>query len=408
MSFDSRYKQLNQEQRKAVDTIDGPLLVIAGPGTGKTELLSMRAANILRKTDTLPQSILCLTFTDSGANAMRARLATIIGPDAYKVAIHTFHSFGIEVINHNNQYFYHGADFQPADDIARYEILNEIFDELDHASPLAGKMNGEYTHLRDTLSVISELKRAGLSSDELLAIINANDSVLDSVENDLASIFAGKISTTMLSLLVPLAERVAALPQPNLPLGITPLASVLALSMAHAFDEAVEISKTTPITSWRNRWLEKNEVGEYVFKDRKRHAKLRAIAHIYFAYLGRMEQSSLYDFDDMILNVVHGMELHADLRYQLQEKYQYIMVDEFQDTNLAQLRILFNLTTNHLLEDIPNVMAVGDDDQAIYSFQGADVSNIHRFRETYPGFSNVVLHQNYRSSQTILNHARYL
>lgn len=406
MSFDTRYKQLNSEQREAVDTIEGPLLVIAGPGTGKTELLSMRAANILRRTDTLPESILCLTFTESGASAMRARLASIIGPDAYKVAIHTFHSFGVEVINHNNQYFYHGADFQPADDIARYEILTEIFDELDHSSPLAGKMNGEYTHLRDTLSVISELKRAGLSSDELLTILNANDGVLDSVEKDLTAIFASKISTSMLSLLVPLAERVASLPLAQLPLGITPLANVLALSMAHAFDEAVELGKTTPITAWRNRWLEKNEVGDYVFKDRKRHAKLRVIAHIYFAYLGRMEQASLYDFDDMILNVVHGMELHADLRYQLQEKYQYIMVDEFQDTNLAQLRILFNLTTNHLSEDIPNVMAVGDDDQAIYSFQGADVSNIHRFRETYPQFKNVVLRQNYRSSQTILDQSR--
>ena len=406
MSFDTRYKQLNLEQRKAVDTIEGPLLVIAGPGTGKTELLSMRAANILHRTDTLPESILCLTCTESGAAAMRSRLASIIGPDAYKVAIHTFHSFGVEVINHNNQYFYHGADFQPADDIARYEILNEIFDELDHSSPLAGKMNGEYTHLQDTLSVISELKRAGLSSDELLTILNANDGVLDSVEKDLTAIFAGKISTSMLSLLVPLAERVANLPLAHLPLGITPLANVLALSMAHAFDEAVELGKTTPITAWRNRWLEKNEIGDYVFKDRKRHAKLRAIAHIYFAYLGRMEQASLYDFDDMILNVVHGMEVHADLRYQLQEKYQYIMVDEFQDTNLAQLRILFNLTTNHLSEDIPNVMAVGDDDQAIYSFQGADVSNIHRFRETYPQFKNIVLRQNYRSSQTILDESR--
>ena len=406
MSFDTRYKQLNTEQRQAVDTIDGPLLVVAGPGTGKTELLSMRAANILRRTDTLPESILCLTFTDSGAAAMRARLASIIGPSAYKVAIHTFHSFGVEVINHNNQYFYHGAEFQPADDIASYEILTSIFDELDHNSPLAGKMNGEYTHLADTRTIISELKRAGLTSDELLAIINANEAALDTVESDISAIFANKVSTTMLSLLVPLAERVASLPLPQLPLGITPLSNVLALSMAHAFDEAVEIGKTTPITAWRNRWCEKNEVGDFVFKDRKRHAKLRAIAHIYFSYLARMEQAALYDYDDMILNVVHGIELHADLRYQLQEKYQYIMVDEFQDTNLAQLRILFNLTTNHLVEDVPNVMAVGDDDQAIYSFQGADVSNIHRFRETYPSFKSIVLRQNYRSTQTILDRSR--
>ena len=109
--FKTRYNKLNSAQKKAVDTIDGPLLVVAGPGTGKTELLSMRAANILRATDTLPENILCLTFTDSGANAMRARLASIIGTDAYKVAIQTFHSFGTEIINHHSEYFYRGADF---------------------------------------------------------------------------------------------------------------------------------------------------------------------------------------------------------------------------------------------------------------------------------------------------------
>ena len=115
MNFTARYNNLNTEHIQAVETFDGPLLVIAGPGTGKTELLSMRAANILQKTDTLPENILCLTFTDSGANAMRARLADIIGPSAYKVAIQTFHGFGTEIINQYREYFYRGAEFQPAD-----------------------------------------------------------------------------------------------------------------------------------------------------------------------------------------------------------------------------------------------------------------------------------------------------
>ena len=99
MDFTTRYAKLNEAQKQAVDTIDGPVMVVAGPGTGKTELLSMRAANILRRTDTLPENILCLTFTDSGAAAMRERMVQIIGKDAYKVAIHTFHSFGAEVMN---------------------------------------------------------------------------------------------------------------------------------------------------------------------------------------------------------------------------------------------------------------------------------------------------------------------
>ena len=404
-NFSTRYKNLNAAQKQAVDTIDGPLLVIAGPGTGKTELLSMRTANILQKTDTLPESILCLTFTDSGATAMRERLTQIIGPAAYKVAIHTFHSFGTEVINQNNQYFYQGADFKPADELAQYEILTSILDELDYTNPLASKLGDEYTHRSDATCVISELKQAGLSSDELLSIIQANETVLDSVEHELAGIFAGKISTTMLAGLVPLAKKIADLPQPALPPGITPLANVLALSMARAFDTAVETGKTTTITTWRNQWMEKNEAGEFVFKDRKRYSKLRAMSHIYYSYLTRMEQAGLYDYDDMILNVIHAMETHKDLKYNLQEKYQYIMVDEFQDTNLAQLRILFSLTDTPT-GDTPNVMAVGDDDQAVYSFQGADINNIRRFTKQYPEFTSVVLTDNYRSAEVILKSAR--
>ncbi|MBP6038327.1 MAG: ATP-dependent helicase [Candidatus Saccharimonas sp.] len=403
--FTTRYSNLNKAQQQAVDTIDGPLLVIAGPGTGKTELLSMRVANILKQTDSLPQNILCLTFTDSGANAMRERLADIIGPDAYKVAIHTFHSFGTEIINQNNQFFYHGADFQSADELSQYELLTAIFDELDYDNPLASKLGDRYTHLSDTMRAISELKQAGLTSDELLAIINANETVLDAVEHELTSIFSGKISTTMLARLVPLAQKVAAVPEPTLPAAITPLARVLALSMAHAFDAAVDSGKTTPITAWRNQWLEKNADGEFVFKDRKRYLKLRALSHIYYAYLTRMEQAGLYDYDDMILNVIHGMSMHKDLKYNLQEQFHYILVDEFQDTNLAQLRILFELT-DIASGDAPNIMAVGDDDQAIYSFQGADVNNIHRFTQRYPSFKHIVLTDNYRSASEILTTSR--
>lgn len=404
--FEKRYKQLNKAQREAVDSIEGPLLVIAGPGTGKTELLSMRAANILQKTDTLPQNILCLTFTDSGAAAMRQRLASIIGPDAYKVAIHTFHSFGSEVINQNSEYFYHGAAFKPADELTSHEILTGIFDELDYTNPLASKMNGEYTYLSDAKTVISELKRNGLTSDELLTIIASNDIVLDSVEKELSRIFSERPSTTMLPLLVPLAKKVAELAPQPIPSAYTPLSNTLSLSMAHAFDHAVAANSTKPLTAWRDEWLEKNDQGSFVFKDRKRHAKLRALSHIYYAYLTRMEQAGLYDFDDMVLGVIHGLETQADLAYNLQEKYHYIMVDEFQDTNLAQLRVLFALTNSPLYEGKPNIMAVGDDDQAIYSFQGAEVNNIHRFRSQYPGMRLVVLTDNYRSAKPILLHAR--
>ena len=405
MDFKARYTKLNDEQRQAVDAIDGPLIVIAGPGTGKTELLSMRAANILQKTDTLPGNILCLTFTDSGANAMRSRLAEIIGPAAYKVAIQTFHGFGTEIINQYREYFYQGAEFQPADDLSSYELLVGIFDELDYANPLASKNNGEYVHLKDTFSAIGELKQAGLSSAELLGIIDANDIALNAVEPELTEVFANRPSLDMLEQLAPIAHKVATIPSPVLPPAITPLASEMALGLARAIDTATEINKQTPITAWRNQWMEHDTNKNFVFKSRRRHAKLRALAQVYTTYLTRMEQAGLYDYNDMVLNVVHAVEQHPDLKSNLQEKYHYIMVDEFQDTNLAQLRILFNLTDNPV-NDAPNIMAVGDDDQAIYSFQGADVNNIHRFREKYAGYESIVLVRNYRSAGAILTASR--
>ena len=404
--FDTRYESLNVRQREAVDCIDGPLLVIAGPGTGKTELLSMRAANILRKTDTLPENILCLTFTDSGASAMRERLSTIIGGDAYRIAIHTFHSFGTEIQSLYREFFYRGATFKPADDLSTHEILSGIFGELDHGNILASTMSGTYTYLSDARQSMSELKQAGLTSDELLTVLRANEAALDLVEPELSRIFSARISSTTLTLMAPLAEKLASMPATPLPLGITPLANTLALSMAHAFDEAVESGKTTPVTAWRNRWMEKNSVGDFVFKDRKRSQKLRALSHIYYSYLTRMEQARLFDYDDMILNTVHAMESEPELKATLQEKYQYIMVDEFQDTNLAQLRILFNLTDSPANEGRPNLMAVGDDDQAIYSFQGADAGNIRSFRERFTDTSIIALTDNYRSTPAILTHAR--
>src|SRR3990167_3480543 len=99
------YKKLNPAQRLAVETIEGPVLVIAGPGTGKTQILSLRIANILRQTDTSPDSILALTFTNSGVNSMRKRLVELIGSTAYRVPIHTFHSFANEIIKHYPERF---------------------------------------------------------------------------------------------------------------------------------------------------------------------------------------------------------------------------------------------------------------------------------------------------------------
>jgi len=406
MNFTKRYEKLNTAQRKAVDTIDGPVMVIAGPGTGKTELLSVRVANILQKTDTLPENILCLTFTDSGANAMRERLTDIIGKEAYKVAIHTFHSFGTEVINQNGEYFYRGAHLRAADNLSSYEIIREIFEQINYNNPLSGKLNDEYTHLYDCLTAISEIKKSGLVSDELLKILDDNNNVIEKVEKLLSPIFAQRISkTTALNLAKYIDEIKNIESDIQLPT-IVPLSRIVADTLLAATDDAITSNSTKPVTSWRNEWFKKDNKGNFILKSHERQAKLRAICLIYDKYLLRMQEASLYDFDDMILQVVHAMEIFNDLRFNLQEKYQYIMVDEFQDTNMAQMRILHNLTNNEAHGDTPNIMVVGDDDQAIYSFQGADISNILDFRTNYPKLSTVTLTDNYRSTQDILGGSR--
>lgn len=408
MSFQDRYASLNAAQKQAVDTIDGPVMVVAGPGTGKTELLSVRVANILQKTDTLPENILLLTFTESGASAMRERLVGIIGKDAYKVAIHTFHSFGSEVISHNREYFYNNADFQPADELKQYEILRAIFESLPHDNILSSTMNGEFTYMNDVKRVISELKRSSALTDaELRAILDQNEAALDIAEPLLTSILSERVSKTTGA---KLQEVLATLQQASFdtePLyQVTPLMKVITDSLRAMLGDTETIHPTKPISAWKSQWFERNDQKELVFKDRKRLVKLRALAQVYYEYLARMQSAGLYDFDDMIMQVVHAIETHADLQFNLQEQYLYLMVDEFQDTNLAQLRILHALTDNPVNEGEPNILVVGDDDQAIYGFQGADVSNILSFSDTYPGAKLVVLTENYRSEAPILASSR--
>lgn len=411
MDFNTRYAKLNDNQCQAVDYIHGSLLVIAGPGTGKTELLSMRTAQILRQTDTLPNSILCLTFTESGATNMRQRLRQIIGEDAYKIAIHTFHSFGTEIINQHREYFFRGADAQPVDELTQYQIISGTLENLDWRNPLSVKNSGEFVYIKELIRVISEFKQSGLTPAELKTIIADNQRIIDEVAPDIQQIFATKISKKTIELFAPIADKIANLAAKNpneknskLPTSITPYANVLALSIVHATQEAIDENSTKPLTAWKNKWCEKNANGEFVLKDFTAAEKLSAVIDVYEKYVNILSERSLFDYDDMILSVIQACESHPELRANLQEQFQFIMVDEFQDTNLAQLRLLFNLTSEN--DDNPNIMAVGDDDQAIFSFQGADVGNIQRFRQHYHGPKIIVLTDNYRSAENILTSAR--
>src|ERR1044072_8284658 len=128
--YQDAYTGLNKAQRKAVDAIEGPVLVLAGPGTGKTQLLGVRVAHILQVTDTLPQNILCLTFTENGAENMRQRLTRFIGQSAYDVNIGTYHAFGGDLIRRFPEVFAETRLQSPVDELAKHQILSEIIEGL--------------------------------------------------------------------------------------------------------------------------------------------------------------------------------------------------------------------------------------------------------------------------------------
>jgi DNA helicase-2/ATP-dependent DNA helicase PcrA len=403
-SFEEVYGQLNEAQKLAVDTIDGPVLVVAGPGTGKTQLLTTRIASIMKKADVAPGSILCLTFTDNAARNMRERLETIIGPSAYHVAIHTFHGFGGEVIGQYGDYFTERQLLQQIDELGRYELLRDIFDELPHSNPLSTRVGDEFIYINDTLEIISWLKQNALTPAELHQLITFNQQFIEAVSDELAETFTTMPSPKQLptykKLLAAFQKHVQDVNYFGFP--------EYARECAHEFAEAIAATSASgryapAITAWRNSWCQKDAAGRHVFKDGGRNLrKMHAVANVYEILLERMSQQGLYDFDDMIVEVVHALEQNDELRFSLQERYQYILVDEFQDTNKAQLRMLVSLGNNPVYEGRPNIMAVGDDDQAIYAFQGAEVSNMVAFSRAWRDPAIITLQDNYRSTATIL------
>lgn len=406
MDFDARYAKLNDAQRQAVDTIDGPVMVVAGPGTGKTELLSMRVANILKQTDELPENILCLTFTDAGVIAMKKRLRDIIGRDAYKVPVMTFHSFGTDVMNQYPEYFYSGASFRPADELAQRKIITDILDKMPYDDPLRSTMNGEYTSVKSINMAIGDIKGAGLTDEQFRLLLNATEATVDKVEPLIVeAIGDGMRGKAPIARFEALLEKLRSIDEPKPLENFTTLIKLLTDTLGDAVNSANELDKAKPLTEWKDHLVEKDASKNIVMKARKQLRKLRALNVVYYEYLNNMQTAELYDFNDMILQVVKAIETQTELRYDLQEKYHYIMVDEFQDTNPAQMSIVNNLTNNPVTEGKPNILVVGDDDQAIYGFQGADIGNILQFEETYPQTIKIPLLENYRSVAPILQTA---
>jgi DNA helicase-2/ATP-dependent DNA helicase PcrA len=167
--FDQKYKSLNPAQKKAVDAIDGPVMVIAGPGTGKTTILTLRIANILRKTDTPPDAILALTFTESGVRAMRKKLVEIIGPTAYRVKIHTFHSFANDIIKTYPDKFPRIIGAEHVEGIEQIALVEKILDGGDFKI-LRPKGDPAY-YVSKIIATIKDLKREDILAEELSNLI---------------------------------------------------------------------------------------------------------------------------------------------------------------------------------------------------------------------------------------------
>lgn len=393
---------LNQQQKAAVEYLDGPLLVLAGPGTGKTQLLSAKVAYILQNTDTNPENILCITFTESGASNMRERLGTMIGQAAAKVNIFTYHAFGSNIIERFQNYAEHldRTLDSPIDGVAQYKIIRDIRDHLPAMDIL------KTAKIQDLIDTIQHAKSARLSAADLAKIAKTN--IADS------SGLAAEISP-ILEQLVPrmrFDKAVDKVYQPILTVltkyssptpiagNIEPIANSMARELASLIttESAKDKPSVSPFTGWRNKNFEKIDDGSWRLKDYIKNKKLASLANVMQKYTDYLHTEGLYDFADMIEEAIRALKEERGFRLTLSEIFQYILLDEFQDTNPSQFELI-KLLTDY---EQPNVMAVGDDDQAIFEFQGANASNLLDFQEHYHA-KVITLVDNYRSTSEILN-----
>ena len=402
MEFEQAYNQLNDQQRAAVDHIDGPLLVIAGPGTGKTQLLSVRVANILKQTDASPENILCLTFTETGASNMRHRLADFIGPEAYKVQIQTYHAFGSYILQE------HRPDLTASiDELERFTMIREIQENLDPKDILRPEF---YTS--SIIDAISDLKSAALTPDDIRKIVRRNQEdcakIYATIEEDIQAtngLRYPKSAEVYSHILESLKTFVDAPSAQGYIIGkVEPIARIYYRSLAEALlaEENSDKPSSKMPGKWRQKFFKKDKNNRYVFDDDIANKKLLSLANIMEQYSAHLTAAGLYDYDDMILNAIDLLEKDDEKRFNAQERFQYILLDEFQDTNDAQAKLVSLLTDNPSNEGKPNIMAVGDDDQAIYGFQGANTSNFFDFDEKYHP-EHIFLTKNYRSSAPILD-----
>lgn len=291
-------KGLNPEQAQGVQHTEGPLLILAGAGSGKTRVLTHRIAYIIDQGKAYPSQILAITFTNKAAKEMKERVSKLVGPESGSMWVSTFHSMCVRILRRDIEKIGYDRNFVIYDTIDQKSVLNECLKELnitDKQFPIPG-----------VSKAISEAKDKLLSAEEY---INQNQ-------------------------------------------------------------------------------------GDY---------RLEKIGSIYQLYQKKLKKNNAMDFDDLIVNTIVLFRDNPEVLDFYQRKFKYILVDEYQDTNYAQYKLV-----NMMAQGYKNLCVVGDDDQSIYRFRGADVRNILDFEKDFPDAKVIKLEQNYRSSQSILDAANHV
>ena len=340
--FNQLYSQLNEAQRQAVDTIEGPVVVNAGPGTGKTQILTLRIAHILQKQGgDLAENILALTFTKAGVTAMRQRLSSIIGSAAYRVGIFTFHSFAEHLIRSHSDIFVDHISSNLMSEIERLNIVEQIIKQGEYH--LLKPFTASSFFVQPIINAIDELKRDAISPEDLVQWNEA-------LKQDLL--------------------------------------------------QSEDVYYKRKGSGFKKGDLKRNALRQY--------EKNLELIEAYTSYETALSEKKLYDYNDLIITVIKALESDSEFQYTLQEQYQYILLDEQQDSNAGQNRIVELLTNAEHLNGQPNLFTVGDDKQAIYRFQGASLKNFLSFEQRHRQVVSINLNQNYRSGQEILDVAHSL
>ncbi|RPI28143.1 MAG: hypothetical protein EHM61_06105 [Acidobacteria bacterium] len=287
-------QDLNEQQRLAVTRTDGPLLILAGAGSGKTRTITYKIAYLIGEGICRPENILAVTFTNKAAEEMRNRVQRLLGFLESPPLVSTFHSFSVRVLRRQAALLGYGSDFAICDEDDQKSLLKQVYDEL--------KLQDNLVPIKRTRAVISRAKNQGCSPESYLE---------GSADPDAPIIFSA-------------------------------------------------------------------------FK----------------VYQRRLKEANGMDFDDLILLTVRLFAEQEKVRERYSSGFKYLLIDEYQDTNAPQFEIVKHLSSVH-----GNITAVGDEDQSIYRFRGADINNILQFERDFPGAVVVKLEQNYRSTQRILDAA---